>query len=106
MFNENEFMTTRQRINEELSQRHSNGSESDLVPESRINCRGEDRNTTDDRYSYGLNGHPIGMVYSPIQLWQKLYEPEMALSRGTLFEELDLPFEGEQLTTGGSCCGK
>ena len=33
------------------------------------------------------------MVYSPCQAWKDAYAPEVALARGTLFPELDLPFE-------------
>ena len=34
----------------------------------------------------------IAMVYSPWQNYVKVYEPSKALSRGTIFEELDKPF--------------
>ena len=34
----------------------------------------------------------IAMVYSPWQNFVKVYEPSKALSRGTIFEELDKPF--------------
>ena len=33
----------------------------------------------------------LAMVYSPINRFRALYSPEQALSRGTLFEELDKP---------------
>ncbi|MBE6584561.1 MAG: spore coat associated protein CotJA [Ruminococcaceae bacterium] len=33
------------------------------------------------------------MVYSPCQPWNNVYKPEIALERGTLFKDLDLPFE-------------
>lgn len=36
----------------------------------------------------------LAMAYVPTQNWKDLYEPEEALSRGTLFRQLDLPFEG------------
>ena len=35
----------------------------------------------------------LAMVYSPIQDYTGLYEPEQALSRGTLFRALDKPLE-------------
>lgn len=35
---------------------------------------------------------PIAMVYSPVQKWKELYDPATALSNGTIFKELDLPF--------------
>ena len=42
---------------------------------------------------FGIEGHPLAMVYSPCQAWKDAYTPEVALARGTLFPELDLPFE-------------
>lgn len=42
---------------------------------------------------FGLEAHPLAMVYSPCQAWRDAYTPDVALSRGTLFAELDLPFE-------------
>ncbi len=36
----------------------------------------------------------LAMVYSPMQSFQGIYEPAVALRQGTLFAELDLPFEG------------
>ena len=43
---------------------------------------------------WGLNNHPVAMVYSPCQPWNNVYKPEIALERGTVFKDLDLPFEG------------
>ena len=39
---------------------------------------------------------PVGMAYVPYQKWQKIYDAEVALDRGTIFEELDKPFLGER----------
>lgn len=36
----------------------------------------------------------LAMAYVPAQKWQELYEPNEALHRGTIFRQLDLPFEG------------
>lgn len=36
----------------------------------------------------------LAMAYVPVQEWQDLYEPEEALMHGTLFRQLDLPWEG------------
>ena len=36
----------------------------------------------------------LAMMYVPYQRFVHLYDDEKALSRGTLFEELDLPFYG------------
>ena len=37
---------------------------------------------------------PGGMTFAPMLVFRKLYTPEEALCRGTLFCELDLPFRG------------
>lgn len=39
---------------------------------------------------------PIGMLYVPYQKWEKIYDPQVALARGTIFEALDKPFIGER----------
>lgn len=36
----------------------------------------------------------LGMAYVMNQPWQELYEPEEALCRGTIFRQLEYPFEG------------
>lgn len=36
----------------------------------------------------------LAMMYVPYQRFERLYDEEKALERGTLFEELDLPFYG------------
>ena len=36
----------------------------------------------------------LAMMYVPYQRFEKLYDAEKALERGTLFEALDLPFYG------------
>ena len=41
-----------------------------------------------------LAGVSLAMVYAPVQRFQGLYEPEEALSRGTIFQELEKPFLG------------
>lgn len=39
---------------------------------------------------------PVGMAYVPYQQWKNVYEPSVALDRGTVFEDLDKPFLGER----------
>lgn len=41
-----------------------------------------------------LEGMLLAMAYVPWQNWRRIYEPARAFHRGTIFEELDLPFEG------------
>ena len=50
---------------------------------------------------WGLTNHPLAMVYSPCQSWQNAYAPDVALERGTLFSELDLPFTPSKCRKGG-----
>ena len=40
-----------------------------------------------------LNGLPLAYAYVPIQSWRMLYSPDVALVRGTMFEDLDKPME-------------
>ena len=37
--------------------------------------------------------YPAAMAYVPWQQWQDIYEPETALARGTIFPDMDLPFD-------------
>ena len=39
---------------------------------------------------------PVGMAYVPFQEWKNIYDPAVALERGTIFEDLDKPFLGER----------
>lgn len=50
---------------------------------------------------WGIKDHPLAMVYAPLQEWRSLYDLDTALSRGTLFAELDLPFLGGGCKMGG-----
>ena len=42
---------------------------------------------------------PLAMAYVPMQGWSQTYDPAVALQRGTVFPELDLPF----MVIGGVC---
>ena len=37
--------------------------------------------------------YPAARAYVPWQQWQDIYEPETALAQGTIFPDMDLPFE-------------
>ena len=39
----------------------------------------------------------LAMARVPMQNWSAIYEPEVALSRGTLFPPLDLPLIGKEV---------
>lgn len=48
-----------------------------------------------------LSDYALAMVYTPEQEFVEVYDPMTALSRGTMFSELDKPWLG----SGGSCGG-
>lgn len=37
---------------------------------------------------------PLAMAYVPWQTWQNIYDAEKGFCNGTIFQELNLPFEG------------
>ena len=44
-----------------------------------------------------LGSLPLAMAYTPMQQWKTVYSAEQGLLRGTIFPELDLPFEGRTI---------
>lgn len=68
-------------------------------------CEQEKKETCGGHTAWGLKNYPLGMVYAPIQAFDSLYDLDKALSSGTVFKELDLPFMGMSVTKGGSCRG-
>ena len=67
------------------------------------NGRGSVENCTQNRYSSGARcdvyeregqtaGKSLAMVYAVMQSYQNIYDPEIALINGTIFEELNKPF--------------
>lgn len=59
---------------------------------------------------FGFNGRrrrdtrPLAMAYVRKQSWRRIYKPDVAIARGTLFNELDKPFSG--VGRGGRKCEK
>jgi len=43
-----------------------------------------------------LDNLPIAMAYVPMQKWRNIYDADVGLDRGTMFQELDLPFLGDR----------
>ncbi len=39
-----------------------------------------------------IDQYPVGMAYVPWQCWQEVYSVDVALSMGTIFPDLNLPF--------------
>ena len=65
------------RMNESMRGKCNMGDNTELLPETDMNCSEEQ----------------LAMVYSPYQCFRMLYSPDKALLRGTMFEELDKPLE-------------
>ncbi len=38
----------------------------------------------------------LAMAYVAMQQWKDLYDPDLALERGTIFAQLDMPFIGKE----------
>ena len=51
-----------------------------------------------------LEDMPLAMAYVRKQSWRRIYKPDVAIARGTLFNELDKPFSGTG--RGGQNCEK
>lgn len=92
-FAESDIATNMPQLDENIGGRLCDGSLPSQNSESGV--RG-DNNT-----GWGLTAYPLAMVYSPIQEFRGLYTPDVALNRGTMFAELDLPFEGGNAKKGG-----
>ena len=50
----------------------------------------------DEKIDCNMENMPIAMAYVPWQQWRMIYEPKEALKRGTIFKDLDLPFEASK----------
>ena len=103
MYSADDMRTPRDRISEEYVRRlldEENGERCNAceIPQMRKNDHAEN--------PHGLADHQrsLAMVYSPVQIWREIYSPETALSRGTLFRELDKPW-GVENKRGGCCRG-
>lgn len=91
------------RIDERQSNRLCDGS----LPKSDLDlgmngCGNSNHGGCGNRESgWGIKSYPLAMVYSPLQEFRELYDMDIALERGTIFAELDLPFEGRNGEKGG-----
>lgn len=67
-----------------------------ITASSGFSCAGDARHVTGAMnipYKHHDN-QVVAMAYVPWQRWDKTYEPCRALSIGTIFPELNKPFEG------------
>ena len=65
------------------------------MPDCRCN-RGMPPKSCREKNESCMDKFPVGMAYVPWQNWNQIYELDKALSRGTLFPELDKPFIGRR----------
>ena len=106
MYMDDDTLTPRDRIGDDMLRRmldeprQGNRPLSDLPPEERW------ESPCMPQGGWGLENHPVGMVYAPLQAFRNLYDRETALKQGTIFRELDLPFLGESVAnrSKGGCC--
>ena len=59
-------------------------------------CQNTNRTVNEDTCepSSACKQMALAMAYIPWQEWKYIYDAEKGLHRGTIFEELDKPFEG------------
>ncbi|HAH93829.1 MAG TPA: spore coat associated protein CotJA [Dielma fastidiosa] len=62
-------------------------------------------NTMNNYRGRVCDGRPMAMAYVRKQPWRRIYKSEVALQRGTLFNDLDKPFKGYKIG-GCGCNGK
>ncbi len=106
MYMEDDTMTPRDRISENMLRRMLDDSQGNSSSCPMRDERDWNVKEGKGRESWGLGeGYPLASVYAPLQAFRKLYDCEIALQKGTIFEELNLPFMGESVAKGGSCRG-
>lgn len=109
---ENDNRTPRERIDDSFLRRMLTENERGRsMPRGTEKEKGQLPCNPDERpviENYRLMDFPLGMVYAPYQQWRNVYNEETALARGTLFGELDKPWEVPAPTVGkGGChCGQ
>ena len=58
-----------------------------------LSSQRQQRNDMEPYPCKGNDGYKsLAMVYAPVQEFRMIYDPEIALVNGTIFEELDKPF--------------
>ncbi len=112
MYTEDDTMTPRERISEDMLRRmldgdyKNNGNNGTNAWERRDNGSYNNKNSNTNGGSWALRGYPLASVYAPYQEFKGVYDRETALKQGTIFSELDLPFVGASVANkGGTCRG-
>lgn len=77
-----------------------NNNRNDMGNVGGSNCNHHNNNNV-----HNTNTCPLAMVYAVKQEWQNIYDPEIALLNGTVFEELNMPFYKSGCSINGGCRG-
>ena len=103
MYTQDDTMTPKDRISDEMLQRLLHGS---AAPKGKDDtpCPSHTPPVSQAHDKWGLAGYPLASVYAPLQEFDNLYDADTALRKGTLFSELYLPFAGESVAMTGGCC--
>lgn len=83
------------------------------TPSRAMPCNSENRgeSVANNNNNQSNNNHTspyrksLAMVYAQKQNWQSIYDPEIALYNGTVFEELHKPFEMSGCSQNNGCRG-
>ena len=105
---ENDNRTPRERVDDSFLRRMlgNPGEPTRPVTDGRGGCASGDGHPCNPSASADtrrLVNFPLGMVYSPVQEWRNAYDVDTALERGTLFRELDMPWEVAAPSGKGGC---
>lgn len=113
MYTQDDTMTPRERISEDMLRRMLGGDYRNNANNTNNANNGNNAwerrengscNNHSNGGSWALRGYPLASVYAPYQEFRGLYDKETALNQGTLFSELDLPFMGAGIANNGGCC--
>lgn len=68
--------------------------------EQHCNCNNRNLDTMSTQW---MASFPLGMAYVPMQQFTNLYDMEVGLQRGTIFAQIDFPFEIGFCARGCNC---
>lgn len=104
MYMDDDTLTPRDRISDDMLRRMLNGSGARLsetpAPERTPPCSNEG-NSCIAGNTWGLKNHPLASVFAPLQEFRNVYDRDTAMKHGTIFAELNLPFMGATVNRGG-----
>ena len=91
--------------NRNYSRQKANNSCSNNTLACMNSCNGGyQNNINNDNGYFSDNYTSLAMVYTISQRWRFITDDENGLKRGTIFDELNKPFYGDQCKRGGCDC--